>query len=185
MTRGTCTGRTLQRLPGVLPVMNKRAVDVLGADTLSAMNAGRLAANPRLRTPSMETATAGVIRRELGVDVAGRLLRRPQIPGDHPPQDAILSHPVPRDVDQALTLLSSLDRDKQLMTRDITAIDLRLPDRVSVRLSIHSARPAAGVPIELTRIDGDGRPKPLWYATRRFFAPLARVKMGFIVVPEA
>jgi cell division protein FtsQ len=45
-----------------------------------------------------------------------------------------------RDVDQALTLLTPLDRDKQLMSRDITAIDLRLPDRVSVRLSEDAAK---------------------------------------------
>lgn len=37
--------------------------------------------------------------------------------------------------DKALALLTQLDRDKQLMSRDIVAIDMRLPDRVSVRLS--------------------------------------------------
>lgn len=37
--------------------------------------------------------------------------------------------------DKALALLSQLDREKQLMSRDITAIDLRLPDRVGVRIS--------------------------------------------------
>jgi cell division protein FtsQ len=39
------------------------------------------------------------------------------------------------DVEQALELLVHLDRDKKLLTRDIAAIDLRLPDRVTVRLS--------------------------------------------------
>jgi cell division protein FtsQ len=43
-------------------------------------------------------------------------------------------------VEQALTLLTSLDRDKQLMSRDITAIDMRLPDRVTVRLSEDAAK---------------------------------------------
>jgi cell division protein FtsQ len=38
-------------------------------------------------------------------------------------------------VEQALELLTKLDRDKQLLSRDIVAVDLRLPDRVSVRLS--------------------------------------------------
>ena len=38
-------------------------------------------------------------------------------------------------VEQALELLTRLDRDKQLLSRDIVAVDLRLPDRVSVRLS--------------------------------------------------
>jgi len=38
-------------------------------------------------------------------------------------------------VEQGLALLAGLDRDKQLLTRDIVAVDLRLPDRVSVRLS--------------------------------------------------
>ena len=45
-----------------------------------------------------------------------------------------------RNIEQALTLLTSLDRDKQLMSRDITAIDLRLPDRISVRLSEDAAK---------------------------------------------
>lgn len=35
----------------------------------------------------------------------------------------------------ALARLSALDRDKKLLSRDITAVDLRLPDRVTVRLS--------------------------------------------------
>ena len=38
-------------------------------------------------------------------------------------------------VEQALELLTKLDHDKQLLSRDIVAVDLRLPDRVSVRLS--------------------------------------------------
>jgi cell division protein FtsQ len=47
------------------------------------------------------------------------------------------------DVAQALQTLVTLDRDKHLLTRDITAIDLRLPDRVSVRLSDDAARARA------------------------------------------
>jgi cell division protein FtsQ len=39
------------------------------------------------------------------------------------------------DVGQALVTLAALDRDKKLLTRDIVAIDLRLPDRVTVQLS--------------------------------------------------
>lgn len=38
-------------------------------------------------------------------------------------------------VEQALKTLVQLDRDKKILTRDIAAIDMRLPDRVSVRLS--------------------------------------------------
>ncbi|BAF90560.1 putative cell division protein [Azorhizobium caulinodans ORS 571] len=38
-------------------------------------------------------------------------------------------------LDGALTELADLDRDKKLLTRDITIVDLRLPDRVVVRLS--------------------------------------------------
>lgn len=45
-----------------------------------------------------------------------------------------------RNVEQALRLLTSLDRDKQLMSRDITSIDMRLPDRVTVRLSEDAAK---------------------------------------------
>jgi cell division protein FtsQ len=39
------------------------------------------------------------------------------------------------DIEGALATLARLDRDKSLLNRDITAIDLRLADRVSVRLS--------------------------------------------------
>jgi len=44
------------------------------------------------------------------------------------------------DVPRALDALAELDRDKHLISRDITAIDLRLPDRVSVHLSDEAAR---------------------------------------------
>jgi cell division protein FtsQ len=43
-------------------------------------------------------------------------------------------------VDAALGRLVALDRDKKLLTRDIAAVDLRLPDRVSVRLSDAAAQ---------------------------------------------
>ncbi|MGB6344961.1 MAG: cell division protein FtsQ/DivIB [Xanthobacteraceae bacterium] len=39
------------------------------------------------------------------------------------------------DVPAALDRLVALDRDKKLLSRDIAAVDLRLPDRVTVRLS--------------------------------------------------
>lgn len=39
------------------------------------------------------------------------------------------------DIPRALDTLAELDRDKHLISRDITAIDLRLPDRVTVQLS--------------------------------------------------
>jgi cell division protein FtsQ len=38
-------------------------------------------------------------------------------------------------IEQALTTLATLDREKNLLTRDIAAVDLRLADRVTVRLS--------------------------------------------------
>jgi cell division protein FtsQ len=44
------------------------------------------------------------------------------------------------DVDAALRRLVDLDRDKKLLTRDIAMIDLRLPDRVTVRLSDAAAQ---------------------------------------------
>jgi len=44
------------------------------------------------------------------------------------------------DVPRALDTLAELDREKHLISRDITAIDLRLPDRVSVHLSEEAAR---------------------------------------------
>jgi cell division protein FtsQ len=43
------------------------------------------------------------------------------------------------DVGRALDLLVALDRDKKLISRDVTVIDLRLPDRVTVRLSDDAA----------------------------------------------
>jgi cell division protein FtsQ len=39
------------------------------------------------------------------------------------------------DVERALETLARLDREKNLLNRDITAVDLRLPDRLTVRLS--------------------------------------------------
>jgi cell division protein FtsQ len=44
------------------------------------------------------------------------------------------------DVATALERLVALDREKNLITRDILAIDLRLPDRVTVRLSEAAAQ---------------------------------------------
>ncbi len=40
----------------------------------------------------------------------------------------------------ALELLATLDRDAKLLTRDIAVVDMRLPDRVTVRLSEQSAQ---------------------------------------------
>ena len=42
--------------------------------------------------------------------------------------------------EQGLATLAALDRDKQILTRDITAVDLRLADRVTVRLSDSAAQ---------------------------------------------
>jgi cell division protein FtsQ len=47
------------------------------------------------------------------------------------------------DAEQALQTLVALDRDKKILSRDITAIDLRLPDRVIVRLSDEAAQARA------------------------------------------
>ncbi len=44
------------------------------------------------------------------------------------------------DVQGALDRLVELDRDKKLLSRDITIVDLRLPDRVTVRLSDSAAQ---------------------------------------------
>jgi len=44
------------------------------------------------------------------------------------------------DVVAALDRLVALDRDKKLLSRDITMVDLRLPDRVSVQLSDAAAQ---------------------------------------------
>ena len=43
-------------------------------------------------------------------------------------------------VEEALDRLVALDRDKKLLSRDIVAVDLRLPDRVTVRLSDAAAQ---------------------------------------------
>ena len=42
-------------------------------------------------------------------------------------------------MDQALETLLKLDRDSKILSRDIAAIDLRLADRVTVRLSDEAA----------------------------------------------
>lgn len=44
------------------------------------------------------------------------------------------------DVGNALATLSKLDQDDRLFSRDITAIDMRLPDRLTVRLSEEAAK---------------------------------------------
>ncbi len=44
------------------------------------------------------------------------------------------------DVEAALDRLVELDHDKKLLSRDITMVDLRLPDRVTVRLSDAAAQ---------------------------------------------
>jgi cell division protein FtsQ len=44
------------------------------------------------------------------------------------------------DVGNALTTLSALDKDEHLFSRDIVAIDLRLPDRLVVQLSENAAK---------------------------------------------
>jgi cell division protein FtsQ len=43
-------------------------------------------------------------------------------------------------LEDALDRLLALDRDKKLLSRDITTVDLRLPDRVTVRLSDAAAQ---------------------------------------------
>lgn len=45
-----------------------------------------------------------------------------------------------QDVGRALAMLSKLDKEDRLFTRDITAVDARLPDRVIVRLSEDAAK---------------------------------------------
>jgi cell division protein FtsQ len=48
-----------------------------------------------------------------------------------------------KDLDAALATLTKLDKDEKLFSRDITAIDLRLPDRLTVRLSEDAAKARA------------------------------------------
>jgi cell division protein FtsQ len=43
-------------------------------------------------------------------------------------------------IEQALDTLARVDREKGLLTRDIASVDLRLPDRLTVRLSEETAR---------------------------------------------
>jgi len=44
------------------------------------------------------------------------------------------------DVGNALASLSRLDRDERLFSRDIVAVDMRLPDRLTVQLSDDAAK---------------------------------------------
>ena len=55
------------------------------------------------------------------------------------------------EVEQALQELVALDRDKKILSRDITAIDLRLPDRVIVKLSDEAAAARAEVTKEILK----------------------------------
>ncbi len=59
-----------------------------------------------------------------------------------------------RNVVAALDRLVALDRDKKILSRDITIVDLRLPDRVTVRLS-----PAAAQSREQALKDSEKRRK--------------------------
>jgi cell division protein FtsQ len=43
-------------------------------------------------------------------------------------------------IEQALETLARLDRERSLLTRDIVAVDLRIPDRITVRLSDTAAQ---------------------------------------------
>jgi cell division protein FtsQ len=43
-------------------------------------------------------------------------------------------------VEKALATLTKLDRDEQLLSRDLVAVDLRLPDRLTVQLSEDAAK---------------------------------------------
>lgn len=45
-----------------------------------------------------------------------------------------------KNVEAALASLTKLDKDEKLFSRDITAIDMRLPDRLTVRLSEDAAK---------------------------------------------
>jgi len=47
------------------------------------------------------------------------------------------------EIERALDTVMALDRDKKLLSRDLMAIDLRLPDRVTVRLSDEAAQARA------------------------------------------
>ena len=44
------------------------------------------------------------------------------------------------DVGNALAALSRLDKDERLFSRDIVAVDMRLPDRLTVQLSDDAAK---------------------------------------------
>jgi cell division protein FtsQ len=60
-----------------------------------------------------------------------------------------------QNVQGGLDRLAALDRERQLLTRDITAVDLRLPDRVSVRLSEEAARAREDKNKKIKRKGGD------------------------------
>jgi cell division protein FtsQ len=61
------------------------------------------------------------------------------------------------EVAPALERLLALDRDKQLLSRDLAVIDLRLPDRVTVRLSDDAAKARAEALQSLRHKRGGGR----------------------------
>ena len=44
------------------------------------------------------------------------------------------------DVGEALATLSTLDKEDRLFSRDIVAVDMRLPDRLTVQLSDDAAK---------------------------------------------
>src|ERR1700716_549196 len=71
------------------------------------------------------------------------------------------------DIAPALARLVALDKEKNLITRDIVAIDLRLPDRVTVRLSEAAAQARIDAAKEKAKNKGGRASAPSRSASRR------------------
>lgn len=93
-----------------------------GAETRAKDFLGLLAQYPQVRSQVKAIVYVGERRWNLRL-VNGLDVRLPEI-----------------DVDKALATLTKLDREDSLFSRDITAIDMRLPDRLTVRLSEDAAK---------------------------------------------
>lgn len=114
---GTVLGPLAERKPGPLPLVvgpgaAKRAHAILAA----------LDAQPQIRDELRAAVFVAERRWNLKMK-SGLDIRLPET-----------------GVDTALATLAALDRDRKILSRDLTAIDLRLPDRVTVRLSDEAAQ---------------------------------------------
>src|SRR3984885_15280564 len=110
-------GRYVERRFATLPLMVGKGAETHAKDFLAVLNR-----YPQVRGVTKAAIFVGERRWNLRLQ-DGLDIRLPE-----------------NDVDTALATLSKLDQDDRLFSRDIVAVDMRLPDRLSVQLSDDAAK---------------------------------------------